>query len=154
TPQQFGKQFGPDTQTMQGAAVYLRKQGFNVSTLTRSLHVTGNAGQVAKSFGVDLHLAQTSEGRTSLVQAAMPVMPRALASLGAHITGFTPHVKHQSALRPNRPMAGNVPDNRFGPDGPYWYNDLKQAYQYPANNSFSSGKKKVPLNGTGATIAI
>jgi subtilase family serine protease len=152
TPSQFGAQFGPDAQTMQRAVTYLRKQGFSVTTQTRSLHVTGNASQVTSSFGIALNVARTHDGHSILVQSAVPVMPNELASLGAHIVGFTPHVKHVFAVKPTLPLA--LPDNRYSADGPYWYDDLKQAYQYPANDAVSSGKKKIQLNGTGATIGV
>ena len=45
-------------------------------------------------------------------------------------------------------------DLRYSTTGPYWFDDLKQAYQYPANNAQSSAKGHPPLNGTGANIGV
>src|SRR5262249_5259267 len=85
-------------------------------------------------------------------QSAMPVLPNALAGIGAQIVGFTPHVKHVFAVKPQQPLAGSSPESRLGPDGPYWYNDMKQAYQYPANNVIVHPHTQ--LNGSGANIGV
>ena len=46
-----------------------------------------------------------------------------------------------------------TPDNRFSPNGNYYFTDLKQAYVYPAVNSMVPGAAApTPFNGTGATI--
>ena len=37
-------------------------------------------------------------------------------------------------------------DNRYSAEGPYWFDDLKQAYDYPAYSA--------KTNGTGVSVAI
>ena len=151
TPAEFGAQFGPDAATVARVAQYLRTQGFRVTEQTRSLHVIGTAGQVTRAFGNEIKEARTKEGRSVFVSAEKPTMPNVLASAGARIFSFSPHV---ARVHVSRQLASLIPENRYSTTGPYWFDDLKQAYQYPANNAVSSGKKKIPLNGTGATIGV
>ena len=55
-----------------------------------------------------------------------------------------------------RPVELQNPANRISTTGGYWYDDLKQAYNYPSYTtmitSLTSGKQQ-RLDGTGATIA-
>jgi subtilase family serine protease len=64
-----------------------------------------------------------------------------MVEAGAQVAAFSPavHVRsHASRIAP-------VPANRYGTTGPYWFPDLKQAYDFPSVQA---------LDGHGATIAI
>jgi len=56
----------------------------------------------------------------------------------------------------NSQRIGTVnPANRYSATGTYWYDDLKQAYSYPAYGTTAKvGKNTVKLDGTGASVGI
>jgi subtilase family serine protease len=149
TPQQFGLRFGPDSATVERAAASLRARGFQVQTHTRSLHVVGTAAQVESAFGARMMLRQTSEGRVHVATTDTLHLPPELAEAGAHVFSFIPHDDHVTSH-----FIGPVdPQNRYTATGTYWFDDLKQAYGYPAYGATATVKgKPVRLDGTGVTI--
>jgi subtilase family serine protease len=155
TPAQFGAQFGPDKATLEKVAKYLQSRGFAVKMDTRSIRATGTAGQIDSNFGVHLMNAQSTPGSHHIVTNESFHLPAQLASAGAKIFSFAPHVSqvfsHATPLTSDR---HNKVDNRYGDVGPYWFDDLKQAYQYPdARDTVTVKGSTLPLNGAHATIA-
>ncbi|HEY4114223.1 MAG TPA: protease pro-enzyme activation domain-containing protein, partial [Rhizomicrobium sp.] len=155
TPAQFATQFGADKGTLESVAKYLQSRGFAVKVQTRSVSVTGTAGHVDSNFGVQLRNAQSAAGSHYIMTNESVRLPKELASAGAQIFSFAPHVSqvfsHATPLTSDR---HKKVDNRYGDVGPYWFDDLKQAYQYPAaTDTVTVNGKSEPLNGKGATIA-
>ena len=154
TPAQFGMRFGPDSAKMEAVAASLRARGFDVTVQTRSLHATGNAAQVEASFGTHLLVGRTPEGVEHVMQEHPVTLPAEIAATGAQVYSFSPHVAHVHSR-----VAMKLPDhasNRYSPVGPYWFDDLKQAYSYPSINATvtaADGTTK-PFDGTGATIGV
>lgn len=72
-------------------------------------------------------------------------MPNELAALNVRVVGLEGLPEHQVHSRVIGP-AMNTPDNRYATTGPYWFDDLKQAYDYPAYS------KKT--NGSGVSAAV
>ena len=177
TPAQFGAQFGPSKATIASVASYLTSRGFSVKMYTRSLRVTGTTDQVSKNFGVRLVTAKSDAGTTHIVTNDTLTLPSALASAGAQILSFSPHVAKVFSTKINvgKPLAGKIRNagnadkalqgyasnispkstlNRFSSTGGYFFDDMKQAYTYPANNATENVHgTATPMNGTGATIA-
>ena len=178
TPAQFGVEFGPSPTTVKSVAAYLQSRGFTVKTYIRSVRATGTADLVNRNFGVRLVTAKADAGTTHIVTNDSFKMPSELAAVGAKIFSFAPHVAqvysmkvsdkpldvgtHRTAGNPGPKnihgyasnSAGRSADNRYSTDGPYWFDDLKQANYYPsAKATVSVGGNTVPLNGTGTTIA-
>ncbi len=151
TPAQFGLRFGPESASIQRVADALRARGFTVTMQTRSLHVTGTTDQVERNFATKLMVATDSQGKARIQQSAGLTLPAEIAVEGASIFSFSPHVAHTFSR-----VTGKVdPDNRYGPAGTLWFDDLKQAYRYPSVNAKATaldGTTK-PLDGSGATIA-
>ena len=81
-------------------------------------------------------------GKTTLSVDRAPTLPAALAKAGATVS-FSPLTMHVNSRRAQQ--AAFVPQNRYSPEGPYWFDDLKQAYGYPSYER---------LNGAGRTIGI
>jgi len=150
TPAQYAAQFGPTAASLAKAQAALEAAGLTVTAVhTRSLHVAGAASQVGRAFQTQLSVVTRPNGRTQMVARARPILPAALQHEGARIVSFTglPQ-KHAFAVR----TANLGPANRYSPDGPYWYNDLKQAYDYPSYQSQLSGGRR--LDGTGVRVAV
>lgn len=143
TPAQFHVQFGPTDADMAQAAAALTAQGFTIVAMhTRSIEVSGTATNVASAFATNLSRVQPRNGPARLVASAKPTLPAALKAVGATIVNFSgrpPFQKH------SQKVSLAVPDNRYGNTGPYWFDDLKQAYDYPSYKA---------LDGAGVSVAI
>jgi subtilase family serine protease len=150
TPAQYAAQFGPTPAVMAKAQATLRNAGLTVVAIhTRSFHVSGTATQVNRLLQTRLSTVTDASGRVRMVASVRPILPGALQKQGAKIASFTglPR-KHAFAVR----TALNLPANRYGPVGPYWYNDLKQAYDYPSYQSMLPNGQR--LDGTGVKVAV
>ena len=142
TPAQVAAQFGPTPATFAAAQSALQAAGFTVvETHMRSLKVSGTAAQVNAALKVTLKTIVDSNG-TRTVALQRPALPAALAALGALVPDFAPVQPHHVNSVKLTPTGDQ---NRRSPDGGYYYNDLKQAYDYPSYQS---------LDGTGANVAI
>jgi subtilase family serine protease len=143
TPAQFRASYGPLPATVNAAIGALQRRGFAITkTETQLIHVRGTATAVRNAFGVQIGLRQDPSdavgARHSAVAGTLTV-PAELRALGATIAGMT------TTVRP-RPMFRRAlnPANRYATLGGYWFDDLKQAYDYPAYAT---------ANGKGVTVA-
>lgn len=149
TPKSFAAQFGPTAASLARVKAALEAQGFKVTAVqTRSLHVSGNVDMVQRAFATHLDRVVRSAHAPRLVAKGGLSLPAVLAAENVVIPNFSP--------RPNaRPHAVNlgavVPDNRRSDHGGYYYNDLKQAYDYPSYETKVNGQT---LDGSGAKVAI
>jgi subtilase family serine protease len=156
TPAEFGLRFGPTAQTMNRVAAALTARGFEVQTHTRSLHVSGSAASVERALGTHLKLAHTTTNArgTRVVAEGALHLPPELAAAGATVMSFGRNEAHVMSHRATSKLGGGT-DNRYSQDGGYWFDDLKQAYQYPSYETMVTVKGKTQrLDGTGATIGV
>jgi subtilase family serine protease len=152
TPAEFGLRFGPTTADMTQAVNALRARGFEVTTHTRSLSVKGSPALIEQAFSTSLQSVRGASGHVFAAAATPMRMPAELASLGARAFGLE-GIEHHSLARSLGKISDASPDNRFSPNGPYYYTDLKQAYVYPSYTStVTVGGKTLPYTGVGATI--
>lgn len=149
TPKQFADRFGPTPASVAKVTSALQAQGLTVTaTHSRSVSVSGTAATVASAFGVALEHVQAGAGPSRLVAASPLTLPAALQAEGAvivHFTGLPAH--HVDSQR----ASGPVPTNRYSAFGPYWFDDLKQAYDYPSYTAKVNGQV---LDGTGVNVAV
>ncbi len=147
TPAQFRATFGPQPAVVQGLIKTLAAEGLAaVQTSTQMLAVRGSAPAIERVFSTKLtRYANARTGRVRIAAASTYALPDALAQSGAIVVNL--HAAHP--LRPQyRSLGGiprTVPANRYGAFGPYWADDLKQAYQYPSYQA---------VNGRGVNVAI
>jgi subtilase family serine protease len=154
TPDEFKLRFGPTGASMSRAQAGARAAGLQITrTGTRSFHVTAPAATVMKALGTSLKVAvEPTTGRTRLFATGM-TLPASLKAEGAQVLSFTSlPLKQPFAMKSQAKSLGASPSNRYGPDGPYWYNDLKQAYHYPSYQSILPNGQR--LDGTGVSVAI
>ncbi len=153
TPAQFGLHFGPESSKVAAVAASLRARGFAVTVQTRSLHATGSAAQVEANFGTHLLVGTTAQGVTHVMQETPVKLPAEIAATGAQVFSFSPHVAHVHSVR----ATGRLdPANRYSDTGTYWFDDLKEAYAYPAVTATvtaADGTTK-PYDGTGVTLGV
>jgi len=156
TPAQFGKRFGPDAATVNSVVAAFTARGLSVQTHTRSLHVSGPVALVESTLGTHLQLAHTDTNAsgTRIVSESALSLPPAVQAAGATVISFglpeAQVMSHQvtSKLDP-------APLNRYSQDGGYWFDDLKQAYQYPSYQTMVTVNGVTQrLDGTGTTIGV
>jgi subtilase family serine protease len=160
TPAQFAARFGPSAADMAGAAAALEAAGLQVTEVhSRSLHVTASAGQTARTFRTTLRSVKEAGGSGHIVAATKLTLPDALAAYGAVIPAFAPVPNHHVDSRLMAASSANVGDkggaisrNRLSNVGAYYYDDLKQAYDYPSYQSVLPNGKQ--LNGAGVNVAV
>jgi subtilase family serine protease len=144
TPAQFNAQFGPSQASVTSVEAALKTQGFTIRGVSgRAVQVTGTAAQFATAFGSPLSTVALN-GHTSLLAKSMPQLPAALKAAGATLAAFSSIPRAHLTLTP--PLIASLDsNNRYTPAGGYWYDDLKEAYDYPSYQA---------LDGTGANVAI
>lgn len=144
TPEEFAARFGADPDSLDRVQSALQRRGLVVQERhARSLTVDGAAAAVRAGLGLDLRTVQGAHG-ARVVAARGTALPAELANEGALIAAFQPfeaHKKHGKRLG----RIADLPQNRYDPTGPYWFTDLKQAYEFPTYQA---------LTGKGRTIAI
>lgn len=141
TPEQFRARFGADDAKLARVTRALQARGLSVvATHATGVTVEGTAASAKALVGADLVSRRAASGRSRLVTANAPQLPAELATEGAHVAAFHAIPEHRVQSRRVR-----VPDNRVSPSGPYWFTDLKQAYDFPSVQVYS---------GRGRTIAI
>jgi subtilase family serine protease len=148
TPDQFDAQYGPTAATMAAATRALTAAGLQVLSVEgRSIQVSGTVAQANALLHVTLRNMVGTAGSIRAVSITPPIIPASSPLAGAVIPAFAPipDVKARSRVVP-------VTNNRRSPHGGYYYDDLKEAYDYPAYNSPVPGGGS--LDGTGVKVAI
>jgi subtilase family serine protease len=149
TPAQFRASYGPTAQSLDSVATYLSGQGFKTTITSQGVVADAPEATVERAFSI--HLANrlsplaTRGIAPPLAADRAPTLPAQLAALGAHVAAFAPLPPAQSQLMVLNKQGSTTPFNRYGQYGPYWFDDLKQAYRYPSYTV---------ATGTGHTIAI
>jgi subtilase family serine protease len=142
TPQEFRSRFGANADTISRVCDTLQGYGLEITNTTaHGLHVRGTAGIVESAFGVRLSNAVTANGNATLVADQELVLPAALSDAGAQIVHFSASIR----MHRNSRKLAEVPANRHSPIGGYWFDDLKQAYDFPSYKKYT---------GKGVTIGI
>jgi subtilase family serine protease len=142
TPQQFHDRFAPSEAQVSKIKQELSVKGLDVTEVhTHSLHVVGSVGAVENAFATQIANATFSSGKTTLAATRPITLSPTLASIGATVVGLSSTIHMHSGVK----AASMLPENRYSPGGPYWFDDLKQAYSYPSYQVY---------NGKGATIGV
>jgi subtilase family serine protease len=76
-----------------------------------------------------------------MVTATRLTLPSSLQQANATIIAFSPKIR----MHPHSVKLGAVPDNRYSPVGPYWFDDLKQAYNFPSYKVFSGSGRSIGI---------
>lgn len=142
TPAEFRARFGPSATDLATLTDTLKFYGLTVtSTHSHGVKVQGTVAATQRAFGVALSNAFESNGSNRIIAAQGLTLPAALQRMGAQVVSFAPLPQ----LQPHARIAKAAPANRYSAQGPYWFNDLKQAYDFPSYRS---------LTGAGRVIAI
>jgi subtilase family serine protease len=144
TPAQFDAQFGQKASTLSAISNELAAHGLHVTQVhTHSLQVSGTIGGVQSAFGAKLANSHFANGQQALTALSGLKMTPNLAAAGGVVASFSGMIRLKSFSQ--QTAAADPKQNRYSPVGPYWFDDLKQAYSYPSYTS---------LNGKGTTIGV
>ncbi|HEY1576321.1 MAG TPA: S53 family serine peptidase [Terracidiphilus sp.] len=171
TPAQFKEQFGPKPATFAKVRRKLEAAGFTVTAEhTQSLDVTGRVADVESLLSTQLQTVKMPHGGTALAAANHRMtLPAELASVGAMIPEFNPHLAAHvhsvklSAAAAGTPLAsgGGVVNQRLSSADSYFYpDDMNEAYVFPSFTTSIVPVSKQPsgapaqIEGAGTTIGI
>lgn len=160
TPETFGANYGPADRDIQAIAGWLSSEGFSIEKVYTGktvIEFSGNAGQVQKAFGVEIHKFEVA-GRSYVANVQNPQIPAALAPVVAGIVSLNnfPRASHARILGVARRIPGKVGLQPFftfpSPNGNGKFYGLAPgdfATIYNSKSLIASGN-----DGTGQTIAI
>jgi subtilase family serine protease len=133
----------------------MKSAGFQIlGSWSQGLTVEGTVGQAEALLQTGMQVLLGSHGNTRVVATGERRLPESLKSLGARIVAFANlPPRHVDSVVRMRHV------NAFNRDGSglffYWFDDLKQAYGYPAfNASVPTANGNKPLTGSGVGIGI
>ncbi len=149
TPADFGKRFGPSAASMSNVHDSLKAAGLDVKAMrSRSITVSGSVAKIEKLLGTHLGVKHGTAGKASMVAMSKLALSPVLENEKVVIAALANmHAAKPLAVKAN----GVISDSRRGANLGYYYNDLKQAYDYPSYTAKVKGKK---LDGTGSNVAI
>jgi subtilase family serine protease len=172
TPAQFKQQFGPSRGDVAKARQLLQAAGFSVvGENTQNLEVEGPVTAVERMFGTQIEKVQVKPGHAAMAAANRHLtLPQSLASMGAVIPEFAPHLLshvHSKVLRPLAaptalpalsPLATSGTSARLSTTFSFYYaDDLNEAYQLPSFRTEVTplfSRHKLQIAGVGAHIGI
>lgn len=136
TPAQFRSQFGPNPADMARIAADLKSRNLTVvATHSHGLTVSGSVAAVQSLLGVPLYNGRKPDGTATLVTQQAIQLPALYTQAGAHVAAFS----RRAPARPHSVRTAAAPANRYSNVGPYWFDDLKEAYDFPSYR-FLTGK--------------
>ena len=148
-PDDFLAQYGPRPADIAAVASALSARGLTiVSTDAHGVHVSGTAAAVAQALATPIQKV-TKGKQTRFKTHGVPQLPSELATIEMHVVGLdgVPVRRPHSRVLANAKTPAAVGDSRYGTTtGPYWYDDLKQAYDYPAYSANT--------DGSGVSVAV
>ena len=139
TPSEFDARYAASSDQISAIQRQLAGYGLTADTVSpHRIRVSGPVSAVELAFGTRLQNGKYSNSSTAIVATQPIAMTGALAQVNAVVTGL-------SGRMHMHPYSRAIPQNRYGPYGGYWFDDLKQAYSYPSYEYFT---------GKGTTIGI
>ncbi len=140
-PAEVQARFGTDPAKI--AAIQKELGNYGLTSIVVSSHVlrvSGTAAAVQGALSTTLFHGVNAKGKPVLVASQQISAPPSLGSVDAMVSGLSGVVRMHHTTQKQA-----LPDNRYSTVGPYWFTDLKQAYDWPGYRAIS---------GTGTTIAV
>jgi subtilase family serine protease len=147
TPAEFMRRFGPTAADLARVQSSLEAHGFTVTAgNAHRISARGPASAIATTFGTAVSKHVDAQGHTRFVAHQALQIPDELQAMNVRVLGLEPvHQRHVHSHIVG-PAVDAIIDNRAGVTGPYWFDDLKQAYDYPAYSA--------KTDGTGVSAAV
>ncbi len=141
TPQQFDARYAATPAQTQAIVEQLTAAGLQATVIAgHRIHVSGTSASVEKAFATTLYHAAYQNGHQTIMTLHPVPTSGAMYATGALVTGFSGTIRLHSFAHKSA-----IPANRYSTAGPYWFDDLKQAYSFPSYQAY---------NGAGTTIGV
>ena len=138
-PDDFMAQFGPKPADIAAVKNALAARGLTiVSTNAHGVRVRGTAAAVTQAFSAPLQKVSTRTHSRFQARSALQLPPE-LAAIELRVVGLAAVPEHHVHAHVLAKPTASAPDNRYSTTGPYWFDDLKQAYDYPAYSDSTDG---------------
>ena len=138
-PADFMQKFGPRPQDIAAVKDALSARGLTVvSTNGHGVRVRGTAAAVTQAFSTPLLKVSTRSHTRFRAQRPLQI-PGELAAIELRVIGLEALPEHHVHARVMGLLPTADTDNRYGNTGAYWFDDLKQAYDYPAYGPSTDG---------------
>jgi subtilase family serine protease len=138
-PSDFLQRFGPSAADLASLRTSLTSHGFTVlESNAHGLRVQGSVSAVSRAFSVGVQ-TRSQNGRTRFMARGELQLPNELAALNARVVGLDSLPEHHVHSRATKRLVGPIVENRYTDVGSYWFDDLKQAYDYPAYSAKTDG---------------
>jgi subtilase family serine protease len=145
-PDDFMQRFGPRAEDIAAVKDALTARGLTiVSANGHGVRVRGTAAAVTQAFSTPLQKV-TQRSHTRFQARHGLRIPVELAAIDLRVIGLDALPEHKVHARVNGMAAPVNVDNRYATTGPYWFDDLKQAYDYPAYSA--------KTDGSGVSVAV
>ena len=145
-PDDFLQQYGPKAADIAAVKEALTARGLTiVSTTAHGVRVRGSADAVAQAFATPLQKVSTRTHTRFQARSALQI-PVELAAIPLRVVGLAAVPEHHVHARVLGAAPATTVDNRYSTTGPYWFTDLKQAYDYPAYGPAT--------DGSGVSVAV
>jgi kumamolisin len=140
TPAQFNQQFAASAASVKSIVSQLQANNLTATQVSpHYLRVTGSASAVEHALSTQLRTGVFPNGRKQVVASTAVSVPSTISGIGGVVTGLSGTIR----MKPHAHRISTA--NRYSTAGAYWFDDLKQAYQWPSYSSY---------NGKGVTIGI
>ena len=138
-PSDFFAQFGPAQADIDAVKNALAARGLTiVSTNAHGVRARGTAATVAQAFATPIQ--KVTRGTHTRFQARhAPQAPVELAAIPLRVVGLASVAERHVHARVLGVAPQAAVDNRDSTTGPYWFTDLRQAYDYPAYSNATDG---------------
>ncbi len=149
-PSEFLQKYGPKPEDIETVKNALVARGLTiVSTDAHGVRVSGSAAAVAQAFSTPIQKVSThanSHVHTRFQASRALQIPAELAAIPLHVVGLATVPERHVHARVLGALPAAAGDNRYSSTGPYWFTDLKQAYDYPAYSA--------KTDGSGVSVAV
>lgn len=138
-PADFLAQYGPRPADIEAVKNALAARGLTiVSSNAHGVRVSGTAAAVTQAFSAPLQKV-TKRSHTRFQARGGLRLPGELAGIELHVVGLAAIPERHVHARVLGLAPASAIDNRYSATGPYWFDDLKQAYDYPAYSANTDG---------------
>ncbi len=141
TPAEFDARYAATPSQVKAIQNELGAYGLQTSAVaSHHIHVTGSATAVEQALGTVLKHGTYANGKRTIAAAQAITQPNAMVQAHAVVAGLSGMIRMKSHAHPVQ-----LPENRYSAVGVYWFDDLKQAYNFPSYETYT---------GKGVTIGI
>ena len=128
TPATFHARYGASDGDITAIKQELSALGLEATIVNgHRIHVTGSSSLVERALGTSLQNGTFKSGRSVAVSTNAMTTPGSMQKVGAVVVGL-----EGTMMMRTHAHAAPLPENRYATYGGYWFDDLKQAYDYPS----------------------